>query len=73
MEKNERSDFSFVNFEDFRLLGFAPLNFADIIDAHYELYGKKPKFLFFDEIQNVNEYRKALRTLKDQGFKIVIS
>ena len=71
--KEKKSDFVFVNFEDYRLIGFKPENFGDIIDAHYELYGTKPKYLFFDEIQNVREYGKVLRTFKDQGFKIVIS
>ena len=71
--KDKKSDFVFINFEDYRLIGFKPENFGDIIDTHYELFGKKPKYLFFDEIQNVSEYGKVLRTFKDQGFKIVIS
>lgn len=71
--KEKKTDFVFVNFEDYRLLGFKPEHFGNIIDAHYELYGKKPKYLFFDEIQNIREYGKVLRTFKDQGFKIVIS
>jgi predicted AAA+ superfamily ATPase len=71
--KEKQADFVFVNFEDYRLIGFKPEHFEDIIDAHYELYGTKPKYLFFDEIQNVREYGKVLRTFKDQGFKIVIS
>ena len=72
-KKVKKSDFVFVNFEDYRLIGFKPENFGDIINAHYELYGEKPKYLFFDEIQNVREYGKVLRTFKDQGFKIIIS
>jgi hypothetical protein len=71
--KEKKSDFVFVNFEDYRLIGFKPENFGDIIDAHYELYGEKPKYLFFDEIQNAREYGKVLRTFKDKGFKTVIS
>jgi predicted AAA+ superfamily ATPase len=37
------------------------------------LYGKKPTYLFFDEIQNLKNYGKILRTFKDSGYKIVVS
>jgi uncharacterized protein len=63
---SKRDDIVFINFEDYRLHQFTMINFSDIIDAHYELYAKKPKYLFFDEIQNVRNYGKALRTFKDQ-------
>lgn len=68
-----KTDFVFVNFEDYRLSGFRMAHFQDVVDAHYELYGKKPKYLFFDEIQNITGYGKALRTLKDQGYKVAVT
>ncbi len=69
----KKEDIVFINFEDYRIHHFTMIHFSDIIDAHYELYGKKPKYLFFDEIQNIRDYGKALRTFKDQWYRIIIS
>lgn len=73
LEKEDKTDILFINFEDYRLIELNSENLWIIIDSHYELFWKKPKYLFFDEIQNLKNYWKIIRTLKDQWYKIVIS
>lgn len=73
LKKVAKNDILFVNFEDYRLIDLQTKDLWLLIDAHYELYGKKPTYLFFDEIQNLKNYGKILRTFKDGGYKIVVS
>ena len=66
----------FLNFEDDRLALY--LNIADIRNI-YELFmsnsdENKPVYLFFDEIQNIPEWEKLIRTIYDSsGHYIYIS
>lgn len=73
LKKVAKNNILFVNFEDYRLIDLQTNDLGLLIDAHYELYGKKPTYLFFDEIQNLKNYGKILRTFKDGGYKIVVS
>lgn len=59
-------DFIYLNFEDPELMG---VDFRDILAAiniHEEVYGKKPLYIFLDEIQNVPNWQKAVRGLYEQ-------
>ena len=49
--KAHRNDFLFVDFEDYRLQGFAPRDVDRLLTAFHQLTGRHPRFLFFDEIQ----------------------
>jgi len=72
--KTERADIMFVDFEDYRLQGFKPLDMDGLLSAFHQLAGREPRFLFLDEIQHVPEWSRLLRTLHNRGrFTIVIS
>jgi predicted AAA+ superfamily ATPase len=64
-------EFYYLNFEDVRIFGFDVKDFKRLDDiflseGNYELY-------FFDELQNVNDWERYIRTLLDRGKKIVIT
>ena len=42
----------FIDFEDERLAEFQTEDFNSLLEAHLELYGKKP-IVFLDEVQNI--------------------
>ena len=61
--KLKDEDFIFIDFED-AIVDDTNINtLLDIVNIHEELYGKKPKYLFFDEIQVIKHWEKAIRTL----------
>ena len=47
----------FVDFEDERLAEFQTEDFNSLLEAHLELYGKKP-IVFLDEVQNIPHWDK---------------
>jgi len=51
----------YVDFEDYRLRGISVKDLDKIIKAFIELTGKQPKYIFFDEIQNVKDYGSWFR------------
>ncbi|MEM3373676.1 MAG: ATP-binding protein [Candidatus Woesearchaeota archaeon] len=61
----------FLDFEDYRLINLN--NFDLILEAYQELFNNNPKFLFLDEIQSLKNWQKIIRTLHNNGFKIIIS
>jgi len=70
----KREDILFVDFEDYRLpdLGSDPVD--ALLTAHYQLAGRAPKFLFFDEVQQLPGWSRIIRTLHNRrSFRIVIS
>ena len=48
----EKEDILFLDFENPQLVELQTIDFAQLVKLYYEIYGKKPKYLFFDEIQN---------------------
>jgi len=52
------------------------LKIADIdsmFKAYYALYKKDPKYLIFDEIQNIPERSRVLRTFHNKRYKIIVT
>lgn len=73
-----RTDFLFVDFEDYRLAQFLHDRPGETVDAlliaFRQLTGKSPTFLFLDEIHRLPIWTSVVRTLHNQGtYKIVIS
>ncbi len=69
-----KDDILFIDFEDFRLTGLNSQYIDEIFSVFYQLTGKYPRFLFFDEIQNLPDWSRVLRTLHNRRrFKIIIS
>jgi predicted AAA+ superfamily ATPase len=60
----------FLNFEDPRLSGFELSDFAKIDELTKE---SQPEVMAFDEIQNVSEWEKYIRTKQDEGQQIIVT
>ena len=58
-------NYLYLNFEDSRLYGVKYNELRDIIRTYVEVYGKEPKHLFLDEIQNVKNWEIVVRELHD--------
>jgi predicted AAA+ superfamily ATPase len=69
-----RPDILFVDFEDYRLTGFTTGDVDRLLATFQRLAGGPPRFLFFDEVQQVPNWSRVLRTLHNQGrYSIVVS
>jgi predicted AAA+ superfamily ATPase len=69
-----REDILFVDFEDYRLSGMAPADVEILLEAFEGLAGRRPRFLFFDEVQFLPSWSRVLRTLHNRRqFRIVVS
>jgi len=74
LDKYSRDDFLFIDFEDYRLIPIKNFDIDELLRSFYELFYKEPKFLFFDEIQNLPHFSRILRTLHNSGkYRIIIS
>jgi predicted AAA+ superfamily ATPase len=64
----------FLDFEDYRLGEFTGDTMDELFAAFHQLVGRYPLFLFFDEIQNLSNWNRVLRTLHNRRqFKIIVS
>lgn len=64
--------YSYMNFEDERLLGFEAKEFEKLNEILIEVYKSEDTY-FFDEIQNIDQFEVFLRRLQDSGKKIFIT
>jgi len=55
----------YLNFEDTRLINVSFMEIRELIRIYTEITGKEPKFLFFDEIQNIDRWEIAVREILD--------
>ena len=67
-KKLKEEDYLIFNFEEF--LGELG-NPLDIIKTHIEIYGKEPKYLFFDEIQALKNWEKFVYYLYESKKYII--
>lgn len=65
INKMGKEDSMYLNFEDTRLLDTNFREIRDTIRIFAELFGKYPKYIFLDEIQNVKKWESAVRELYD--------
>ncbi|MFQ6063664.1 MAG: ATP-binding protein [Methanosarcinales archaeon] len=65
----------YINFEDERLLEFAPKDFSKIVEIYYKKNPTANKIYFlFDEVQNVDNWEKFVRRLLEKpNFRIFIT
>ena len=68
--KSKFNQVLFLNFEDPRLSGFELSDFAKIDELTKE---RLPEVMAFDEIQNVPDWEKYIRTKQDEGQQIIIT
>lgn len=72
---NLKDNFLYINFEDpFFLDNNEALVIDELVDVYKEYFNKNLKYLFFDEIQVIPSWEKAVRRLRDSGkFKIFVT
>ena len=65
----------YVNFEDpYFFDARSPLIIEELLDTYKTYFNKDVKYLFFDEIQNIRGWEKAVRKLRDaEEYKIFIT
>ena len=63
-------NFAYMNFDDERLI-YSDTN--QILSSFYEIYGKDFKFIFLDEIQNLENWELFVNRLKRIGFNLFIT
>ena len=69
----KKEDILFIDFEDYRLSGLKIVDIDSMFKAYYALYKKDPKYLIFDEIQNIPERSRVLRTFHNKRYKIIVT
>lgn len=72
---NLKGDYLFINFEDpYFVENNGPEIIEKIIEVYLEYFSKDLKYLFFDEVQAINGWEKAIRKLRDgTNYKIFIT
>ena len=63
-------DFAYLNFDDEKLLNIKDTD--EIIKCIFEVY-KKPKYIFFDEIQNLKNWELFVNKLHRRGYNLVLT
>lgn len=65
----------YINFEDpFFVLNNGPQIIEEVIESYQEYFSADLKFVFFDEIQNIKNWEKAVRKYEEAGkIKIFVS
>ena len=59
-------DYLFVNFEDIQIKILDTKEKLKIIENHIDLYGKEPKYIFLDEIQELEHWQEFLYSLYEK-------
>jgi len=75
IRKIKSDNFLYINFEDpFFISHNDPQIIEEIIEVYQKIYEKKAKYLFFDEIQEIEHWEKAVRKLRDaETYKIYVT
>ncbi len=70
-----KENYLFVNFEDpFFIEHNSAQAIENLIEVYLEHFSPRLKYLFFDEIQNIQNWEKAVRKLRDGGkYKIFVT
>lgn len=68
----EKEKLLYINFEDERLIELKADELDMIIESYKELFALQP-ILFFDEIQNIENWQFFARRLADNGFKTYLT
>ncbi len=72
--KYSREEVIYINFEDERIVSSDTSLLTDLVPEIESLFGKKPKFLFLDELQLIPNWSKWVRRILDsEDIKLVIT
>lgn len=73
LQTHTKEDVIYINFEDERLL-FQTETLSNLLPEIISMYGKKPKYLFLDEIQNIPNWSRWVRRILDtEDIQLVIT
>lgn len=73
LQTYSKRDVVYINFEDERIPTKTEI-LSNLLPAIQEVWGKKPKYLFLDELQNIPDWPKWLRRIIDtEEIKIVVT
>lgn len=61
--KLKDSSYIFINFEDIDMKAAKAKDIISTINMHEEIYGNQPEYLFFDEVQNLEDWQELVYTL----------
>ena len=70
--RNKGLTYGYVNFDDDRLAGLEVGDLNIVLESIYRVYGNDVRYLFFDEIQNVDGWHLFVNRLLRQGLHLVI-
>lgn len=73
--KLSKNEYLYINFEDPYFIENSNYNIIEeLIEVYLEYFSKDLKYLFFDEIQNITNWERIIRKLRDlEKYKIFIS
>lgn len=63
INEKDKTRILYLDFEYPELAGITFKEIKEIVNLHRELFGNEPEYLFFDEIQNVENWEKPIRSL----------
>ncbi|HJH27223.1 MAG TPA: hypothetical protein C5S37_10785 [Methanophagales archaeon] len=63
LNKKDKTRILYLDFEYPELEGITFKEIKEIVNMHRELFGNEPEYLFFDEIQNVENWEEPIRSL----------
>ncbi|MCM1168701.1 MAG: ATP-binding protein [Bacteroides sp.] len=66
-------DYAYVNFDDDRLGNLHMEDLNLVLEAVYRVYGTEVKYLFLDEIQNVEGWHLFVNRLLRQGLHLIVT
>ena len=70
---HKKVEYGYVNFDDDRLADLKVTDLSLVLTCIYRIYGTDIKYLFFDEIQNVDGWHLFVSRLLRQGHKVLIT
>lgn len=74
LKENNKEEILFIDFEDNRLVNIKAEELDDLFIAYKEISSHELKYLFFDEIHEIEHWNKFVRRLHNlQKYKIIIS
>jgi len=72
--KVDKKEIVYINFEDNRIPFLRREDLNSIPEAHQELYpDTNDTYYFLDELQNIDEWERFVRTLLDKGKKVILT
>ncbi len=72
MQLLKDENFAYVNFDDEKLSGISAEDLNDVLEILHEIYGDF-KYLFLDEMQNIEKWELFVNRCRRQGYNIVLT